>query len=71
MTISTKDVVIGGIYATATHQERRVTKIEAGKVFYEARSEKLKNAWDPGHALASPPSLESFAAACERVVSKP
>jgi hypothetical protein len=71
MPITQTDVVVGGIYATESNQERRVTRIENGTVFYESRGGNVKNDWSPGHTLANPPSLENFAAACSRVVSRP
>ena len=70
MAIDISEIVVGGIYATANNQERRVTKIENGKVFYESRGGNVKNDWAPGHTLASPPSIENFAEACEKVISK-
>ena len=71
MPIPAPEVVVDGIYATANNQERRVSRIENGKVFYESRGGSAKNAWSPGHTLANPPSIEDFATACSRVVSKP
>lgn len=71
MSIDISDVVIGGVYSTANNQERRVTNIENGKVFYESRGGNVKNNWSLGHILASPPSIENFAEACENVISKP
>jgi len=71
MAIQTSDVVVGGIYATENNQERRVNKIESEKVYYESRGGNVKNEWSPGHTLASPPSIENFADACSRVISKP
>jgi len=71
MAISTKDIGVGGIYATAGNQERRVVKIENGRVHYEARGGKVKNKWAPGHAKAKAPTLAAFAKACEKVIEKP
>jgi hypothetical protein len=71
MPISAVDVVVGGIYATATNQHRRVVKIVGNKVYYDSRGGNVMSAWGPGHLKSSPPSLESFVAACERVISKP
>lgn len=69
MPIQISDVVVGGIYATANNQERRVSRIDQGKVFYESRGGNENNEWAPGHTLASPPSIESFADACDRIIS--
>ena len=71
MPISISDVVVDGMYVAGANQERRVTKIEDGKVHYESRSGNLKNEWSYGHAKGIPPSLESFAQACTSVISKP
>ena len=71
MPIPVSEVVVGGIYATANNQERRVTRIENRKVIYESRGGNVKNDWGPGSTLANPPSLEIFAEACDRVISKP
>lgn len=71
MPIPISDVVVGGCYLAGDGQERRVTKIEDGKVWYESRSHRLKNEWSFGHAKTRPPSLKSFAQACHRVLSKP
>ncbi|MGH8612419.1 MAG: hypothetical protein ACREYF_10355 [Gammaproteobacteria bacterium] len=69
MPIPTSEVVVGGVYATSNNQERRITKIEAGKGHYESRGGNVKNDWSYGHAKASPLSLESFAEACDKVIS--
>ena len=71
MSITQADVVVGGIYATENNQERRVTRIENGTVFYESRGGNVESDWSHGHTLANPPALENFAAACTRVVSRP
>ena len=71
MPIPVSDVVVGGVYATATNQERRVLAIVGGKVHYESRSGNLKNPWGSGHIKSAPPGIEKFAADCERVISKP
>ena len=71
MSIKTTEIVVGGIYGTATNQERRVTKIENGKVHYESRGGNVKGDWIYGHPISSPPALDSFAEACDRVISKP
>lgn len=71
MAINPSDVKVGGIYATTTNQERKVTAITAeGRVMYEARSGNSAQ-WGPGPTLANPPTLETFVAACERIVSLP
>jgi hypothetical protein len=71
MPISVSEVVVGGIYATESNQERRVIKIENGRVIYESRGGNVKNAWSPGHTIDSPPTVENFTAACSRIISKP
>lgn len=71
MPIDISDVVVGGVYSTANNQERRVTKIDNGKVFYESRGGNVQNEWSPGHTLASPPSIENFAEACDNVIPQP
>lgn len=71
MPIAQSDVVVGGIYATANNQERRVTRIDNGSVYYEARGGNAQNEWNFGSSLSNPPSLESFANACDRIISKP
>lgn len=71
MPIDTSEVVVGGVYSTADNQERLVSRIENGKVFYESRGGNVKNDWSPGHTLANPPSIENFAAACDNVISMP
>ncbi len=70
MAIKVSEVVVGGIYVTANNQERRVNQIEKGNVFYEARGGNAGNDWGPGHTLAAPPSIENFADACEKTISK-
>jgi hypothetical protein len=71
MPIDISDVKVGGIYATATNQERRVLEITPAGVNYESRSGNHKGAWSYGPTKARPPSLENFAAACDRIVSLP
>lgn len=71
MAIQTKKIGVGGIYATAGNQERRVVKIEGGQVHYESRGGKVKNKWAPGHPKAKAPTLAAFAKACEKVIEKP
>lgn len=60
MPIPLSDVVVGGIYATAANQERRVTRIVDGLVHYESRGGNVKGDWSFGHTLANPPTVESF-----------
>jgi hypothetical protein len=69
MPIPVSEVVVGGIYATERNQERRVSRIENGRVIYESRGGNVQNEWSPGHTLANPPSIENFAAGCSRVIS--
>ena len=71
MGINASDVRVGGVYATTTNQERKVTEITAdGRVRYDARSAN-SGTWGPGPNLSNPPSMEKFLEACERVVSQP
>jgi len=70
MSIAHSDVVVGGHYLAGDEQERRVTKIEDGKVWYESRSHRLKNEWSYGHAKTVPPSTEGFCKACYQVLHK-
>ena len=69
MPVKISEVIVGGVYATTNNQERRVTKIADGNVFYESRGGNVKNDWAPGHTLASPPSIEDFSDACDKVIS--
>jgi len=71
MPILETQIVVGGIYATPTNQERRVTKIMDGRVYYDARGGNAQNDWGPAHTLANPPTLQTFAQACDRVISVP
>lgn len=71
MSILIADVVVDGVYVAGANQHRRVTNIEDGKVHYDSRSGNSKGAWSFGHAKGIPPSLDSFAAACTSVISKP
>ena len=71
MPIQLDKVVMGGRYLAGDEQERRVTKIENGKVYYESRSYRLKNEWSPGHAITMPPSIDSFADACYEILEVP
>lgn len=71
MPIPVSEVVVNGIYGTDSNQERRVSKIENGKVFYESRSGNFQSEWLPGHTLANPPSIDTFSEACSRVILKP
>jgi hypothetical protein len=43
MSIQISEVVVGGHYLAGDEQERRVTKVEDGKVWYDSRSYRLKN----------------------------
>lgn len=69
MAIAASDVVVGGKYRTSNNQERRVTDIINGKVYYDSRGGNVKNQWAPGHSKSNPPTIASFAAACEEVIS--
>lgn len=71
MPIQVDKVVVGGHYLAGNEQERRVTKIENGKVWYEARSYRSKKEWHPGHAITVPPSIDSFAQSCYEVLEVP
>lgn len=71
MGIANSDIAVGGHYLAGDDQERRVTKIESGKVWYESRSYRLKNEWSFGHSATIPPSIEKFCEACHQVLSKP
>lgn len=71
MSISHSDIVVGGHYLAGDDQERRVTKLETGKVWYESRSYRLKNEWSFGHVATIPLSIEIFCEACHKVLSKP
>ena len=71
MPILETQVVVGRIYATPTNQQRRVTKIKDGKVYYDARGGNVQNDWGPGHIYANPPTLHTFAQACNRVTLLP
>jgi hypothetical protein len=71
MSIPESDIVVGGIYATASNQERRVTAIDNGRVRYDARKGSAQAEWGRGSLRANPPRLATFANACARTVSKP
>jgi len=72
MPIDTEAIRVGGIYATPTNQHRRVTEIDKdGRVHYEARGGNVNSDWGPGATKANPPTLETFANACETVLSLP
>lgn len=72
MPINPSDVVVGGIYATANNQERRVIEVTpTGHVHYESRGGNVKGPWSYGPTKANPPTLETFTSACERVISLP
>lgn len=68
MSLRITDIVVGGIYKTANNQERKVTDIKDGKVYYESRGGNVKNEWSHGYTLASPPSIEKFAEAVEEKI---
>lgn len=71
MAIKTSDVQVDGVYITTTNQERKVTEITAdGRIRFNARSANGAT-WSPGHALSSPPTMDKFIEACDRVVSLP
>jgi hypothetical protein len=42
-----------------------------GKVFYDVRAQDSAAEWLPGHAMEDPPSIETFAAECLRLITKP
>ena len=71
MAIAELDVVVGGIYATASNQERRVKKIVNGKIEYESRGGNVRSAWGFGSPKSALPTLKKFAEDCDRVISKP
>jgi len=60
MSILISEVLVGGICKTTNNQERKVTKIENGKVYYDSRGGNVKNEWSGGHTLATPPTIEKF-----------
>lgn len=68
MGISPSEIVVGGHYLAGDEQERRITKIENGKVWYQSRSYRLKNEWFFGHAVTIPPSIGTFCEACHQVL---
>lgn len=45
MSISEKDIVVGGVYKTPNNQERVVLAIEDGKVKYAPRGGNVKNSF--------------------------
>jgi hypothetical protein len=68
MPIPQSDVRVGGIYSAGNNQERRVIKIENGRVYYETRSGKEpKSDWGivGSPTKANPPTLATFAKACK------
>lgn len=71
MSIPVPEVVLEGVYAAPGNQERVVRGIVNGKIVYEVRAEHTNDEWVPGHALDESPSIETFAAGCLRVTSKP
>jgi len=72
MSIPQNQVVVGGIYLTATNQLRKVTQIRADKgkrkrVSYLCKSANYPNRpFEIAHTKASPPLLSTFARACTR-----
>lgn len=66
MLIQVSQIAVGTCYGTANKQQRRVWAIRAGKVYYFSRGG--GHPWRPGHTLASPPSLKSFAAAVDAII---
>jgi hypothetical protein len=71
MPIDVMEVVLEGVYAVPGKQERLVRQIVSGKVFFDQRAEGSQEEWSPGHPVADPPSLQSFAAACLHCSSQP
>jgi len=71
MPVDQSKIVVGGIYATANNQERKVTKIENGYVHWDSRGGNVQNDWSPGHTKAGPTPLTKFAEDCARIVSVP
>ena len=71
MSIAVSEVVLEGIYSVDDHREHIVRGIVNGKVFFETREENSDAEWSPGHAVDNPPSIESFAAVCQHLNSKP
>ena len=69
MPIQVSQIAVGKCYETANKQQRRVWEIRAGKVYYFSRGG--GHPWQPGHTLASPPSLKSFAAAVDAIIPCP
>ena len=58
----TSQIKAGHCYATAENQHRKVTRIEAGKVWYDTYRADVPGTWKPAHAAGAAPSLETFAA---------
>jgi hypothetical protein len=56
------EIKAGHCYATAENQHRKVTRIEAGKVWYETYRADVPGTWEPAHAVDAAPAVESFAA---------
>ncbi|EGQ8527913.1 hypothetical protein RH824_004543 [Vibrio parahaemolyticus] len=71
MPIKISDIVTDGVYETDAGQQRKVTKIDGGRVHYLSRGKDPSKPWSPGHTIANPPTLSTFANACASVLSKP
>lgn len=71
MPVKQPDVCVGGIYSAGNNQERRVTKIEKGYVYWDSRGGNVQNDWSPGHTLSRPTPLDKFAMDCTGIVSIP
>jgi hypothetical protein len=66
MAVSPGDIAVGKCYVTPTGQVRRVLKIEAATVEYEARGSRAvpRDVWGPG----TPVAIDKFVAAVDREV---
>jgi len=71
MPVDQSKIVVGGIYATANNQERKVTKIENGYVHWDSRGGNVINDWSPGTTKARPTPIAKFAEDCNSIVSLP
>jgi hypothetical protein len=60
--MQTSDIKAGRCYATAENQHRKVTRIEAGQVWYETYRADVPGTWKAGHGGDAAPSLDEFAA---------
>jgi predicted nicotinamide N-methyase len=56
------DIKAGHCYATAENQHRKVTRIEAGKVWYQTYRADVPGTWAPAHPTDAAPSLDAFVA---------